>query len=191
VLLALVTTLSIPATAQVSSDTTKQPSSPRIYFAGGVELGPGIFVPGLRRGELSLEAGYTRRVSRLGLRLGLGYYERTSEYGPTSTRDGTFAFPHVLSESRTIAANLDVTYDLTRTRIRPYVVGGVGLYQSRVSTSYDGSPRGTFSAFGGALKPGLGLRFPLRNTQAFTELRFHMFPGHSRVVLPLTFGIQF
>lgn len=73
--------------AQQRADSAHDQSQSRFYVAGGFELasvtrfpspyaqqyGPGV--------GLSLQTGYVRQSGRLGLRLGLGYFEREREYG--------------------------------------------------------------------------------------------------------------
>jgi opacity protein-like surface antigen len=193
VLVALAVTLSHPLTAQQPSDTTPPPSRTRFYFAGGVELVRFLpnaygesFSPAL---GLSLQAGAARQFGRVGLRLGLAYSERERQHGPYSF--GGFSEPFSVSDTRAIAVNADLTYDLTRSRIRPYLVGGLSMYRASVSHHYSDGTTARDTRYGVALVPGVGLRIPLRNAEAFTEARFHLFSGDSHVVLPLTFGIRF
>ena len=126
---------------------------------------------------------------RLGFRVGLGYFERDRESGPSVF--GTFSELYNVSTSRTVALNIDLTYDLTRSRIRPYVIGGLAPYWASVSQRYDSGRRVDYNHFGVALSPGLGLRFPLRHAEIFAEARMYLFSGHSDVFSPLTFGIRF
>ncbi|HEV8265076.1 MAG TPA: hypothetical protein VGQ06_09000 [Gemmatimonadales bacterium] len=190
-LVALAAALPRPVIAQEPADTTPHSSGPRFYVAGGFELGRLIRFPSSYAGGygpslgLSLQGGYIRQFDRLGLRLGVAYYEREREYR------SSFPDFSLMSDSRTVAANVDLTYDLTRSRVRPYVIGGLTFYRASVSSRYDNGTRVDYHPFGGALTPGVGLRFPLRNAEAFTEARFHLFSGHSEVILPFTFGIRF
>jgi opacity protein-like surface antigen len=181
--------------AQERADTALDQSWPRFYVAGGLELarvtrfpdpyaqqyGPGV--------GLSLQAGYVQQSGRLGLRLGLGYFEREREYGAT-VYGGFSQFYHV-STARTIAANVDVTYDLTRSRFRPYVIGGLAPYWVSYSTRFDSGWTSHDKDFGIALSPGVGFRFPVRRVELFTEVRTYFFSGASHVFSPLTFGVRF
>ena len=153
-------------------------SSPRFYVAGGFELTP-LSGDGL---GLSAQAGYFRQLSRLGLRAGVAYFERhRQDFGPLNGYNGT------------IAATFDITYDLTRSATRPYLIGGVSAYRSFGWWRFEGSDRVDFARFGVAPVLGAGLRFPLGTAEVFTELRIHV--GKSvnttRVLWPLTFGIRF
>jgi outer membrane protein with beta-barrel domain len=194
VCVSLVIALTGSLRTQQPADTVQPQSQPRFYVAGGFELArftrfPGPYAslgPGV---GLSLQSGYTRQFERLGLRLGLSYFERDREYGPSFF--GNFSELYHVSTSRTVAANVDLTYDLTRSRIRPYLIGGLAPYWTSVSQRYDSGRKVDQNHFGVALSPGLGLRVPLRHAEIFTEARIYLFSGHSYVFSPLTFGIRF
>src|SRR5438046_7407493 len=114
--------------SQQPADSAQPQSQPRYYIAGGFELArftrfPGAYASSLGPGVgLSLQGGYTRQVGRLGFRVGLGYFERDREDGPSVF--GTFSEFYNVSTSRTVAANIDLTYDLARYRIRTYLCDG-------------------------------------------------------------------
>ena len=167
----------------LSSSLAAQQSKARFYVAGGLELTP-------RAGDglgFSSQAGYFRQFARLGLRAGIAYYERHWSY--------VYPLPwgNVASHYSTVAATFDITYDLSRTRARPYLIGGGDVYRSSFLGRSD--ERGTVEnvKFGVAPVPGAGLRFPLGTAEAFTELRLHWGSNaaFSGVGLPLTFGIRF
>lgn len=174
-LLALVVALS-------SSLAAQEPSEARFYVTGGVELTP-------RAGdgrEFSSQAGYFRQIARLGLRAGVAYY----------ARHRAFVYPfrrNVAARFSTVAATFDITYDLSRTRVRPYLIGGCDVYRSSSLWRYD--ERGTVESLRLGVAPvrGAGLRFPLGTAEAFTELRLHSGSNaaFTSVGLPLTFGIRF
>lgn len=188
VILALVIALPPSLAAQDSP-------GPRFYIAGGVELAallhrPTLYAQGYSAPGFSLQGGYLRQFDRLGLRLGLAYYQREREVSQEAF--GTFPGFHSRTSSRTLAATFDVTYDLTRGSFRPYAIGGGALYRSAVwSTRLEDSSRVHGNFWGVALAPGLGLRFPLGKARVFTEARFNVFGGQSHVFLPLTFGLRF
>ena len=177
--------------SQQPTDTAQSQSQPRFYIAGGFVLArftrfPGPYASLGPSVGLSLQGGYTRQFGRLGLRLGLSYFERDREYGPSFL--GSL---YQVSTSRTVASNVDLTYDLTGSRIRPYLVGGLAPYWASVSTRYDSGTKVAQNHFGVALSPGLGLRVPVRKAEIFGEARVYLFSGHSYVFSPLTFGIRF
>ena len=181
--------------AQERADTAQAQFRSRFYVAGGLELarvtrfpdpyaqryGPGV--------GLSLQAGYVKQFDRLGLRLALGYFERERQYGASVY--GSFSQFYHVTTSRTIAANVDVTYDLTRSRFRPYLIGGLAPYWVSSSTRFDSGWTSHDKRFGVALSPGVGFRMPLRRVELFTEVRTYFFSGASHVFSPLTFGVRF
>jgi hypothetical protein len=181
--------------SQQPADTAQPQFQARFYLAGGFEIARFTRFPGSYASHygpsagLSLQTGYTRQFGRLGFRTGLGYFEREREYGASAF--GSNSEWYHQSTSRTLAANFDLTYDLTRSRIRPYVIGGLAPYWTFVSERYDSGSRMDFKHFGVALTPGLGLRVPLRHAEIFAEARMYLFSGHSHVFSPLTFGIRF
>ncbi|HYT99526.1 MAG TPA: hypothetical protein VEK85_04065 [Gemmatimonadales bacterium] len=189
-LLVALVALPYPISAQEQTDTVVHQSSSGFYVAGGVELARLWHEPGYGPAlGLSLQAGYARQFSRLGLRLGLAYYERQREYD-ASFYGGFSDFYH-RSDARSVAANVDLTFDLTRSSIRPYVIGGLAIYRWSVESRYDNGTRFQSVGHNGWLVPGVGLRFPMRNIEAFAEARLHIHSGHSLVSTPLTFGIRF
>ena len=180
--------------AQQSADTAQRSSGRSYYMAGGVELGrlfyPGSYPPGHGPGQgLSLQTGTTWHFARWDLRVGLGYYERERlQHLPAfdAFAEHTYAF-----QSRTLAANADITHDFAHSSVRPYVLGGLTLFRASVTSHFDGGQPSTVRRVGAAFTPGLGLRFPLRGTEAFAEMRLQLLGGYSYVVLPLTFGVRF
>ena len=85
------------------------------------------------------------------------------------------------TSSNTIAALVSVVYHTPRSQIRPYLIGGMGLYH----ISDNGNNAG-FSA-------GTGVSIPLTGMGAYAEIRVHaaITQGPSFVTVPITFGITF
>jgi hypothetical protein len=183
--------LPYPISAQEQTDTAVHQSNSAFHLAGGVELARLRHEPGYGPAlGLSLQVGYTRQFSRLGLRLGLAYYERQREYDASFCCGGLSDFSH-RSDARSVAANVDLTFDLTRSSIRPYFIGGLAIYRWSVEKRYDNGTRFQPVGHNAWLVPGVGLRFPMRNIEAFTEARLHIHSGPGLVSTPLTFGIRF
>ncbi|MGH7529256.1 MAG: outer membrane beta-barrel protein [Gemmatimonadales bacterium] len=137
----------------------------------------------------SLRAGYGLQSARWSYSVDIAYHERSHEFGP-------FAFGSDPGEfqtwyHRSVAVTLDVTYDLSRGGVRPYLIGGVGLYRASVTSRNNSGERFDYSQLGLTVAPGVGLRIPLGRTEAFTEWRWHLSSASSRVVWPLTFGLRF
>jgi hypothetical protein len=75
----------------------------------------------------------------------------------------------------------------------PYLIGGVGVYNSSFSTSSSGYGNSS-TALG--INGGGGLRFPLSGFNTFFEARYHVMLGNARdgtnyQFIPITFGITF
>ena len=69
---------------------------------------------------------------------------------------------------------------------RPYVIGGVGLYNSK----YDFDNLDADNEFG--FNVGLGGKFALTGFSAFAEVRYHRISGdRSAAFIPVTFGLMF
>jgi hypothetical protein len=69
---------------------------------------------------------------------------------------------------------------------RPYVIGGVGLYNSK----YDFESLDSENEFG--FNVGLGGKFALTGFSAFAEVRYHRVSGDPSVAfIPVTFGLMF
>ena len=75
---------------------------------------------------------------------------------------------------------------------RPYVIGGVGLYNSKASfESATGGGEGSGTDFG--LNGGAGIEFGLSGLATFVEARFNSVftEGSKTNFVPITFGIKF
>jgi hypothetical protein len=93
---------------------------------------------------------------------------------------------------RTLGVNANVVYTLPGVALRPYVIGGLGMYSSKPTG--DGMDDVESSSDMG-INAGLGARFALSGFTAFAEARFHSLfveedAGNARFV-PISFGIQF
>jgi hypothetical protein len=86
-----------------------------------------------------------------------------------------------VSSSNTFAVLVNVIYHAPQSQVRPYVIGGMGLYH----ISQQGNNAG--------LNAGAGITIPLSGMGAFAEIRAHaaLTQGASYVSIPLTFGITF
>jgi hypothetical protein len=149
----------------------------------GAYIGSGFDAVGGSHGTygLSLQAGYVRQSNRFGIRLGATYVERDGEFLWGSER------------LRLVGANAELSYDLTTSRFRPYVLGGLGLY--RVSQMFISS--GSISPVDGvspAVIGGLGFRYRVGKVEVFAEGRVHGFTNKlycGCFVTPITFGLRF
>lgn len=74
----------------------------------------------------------------------------------------------------------------------PYLIGGLGYYNTRMTTpAIVGSTETTVS--GAGFNIGAGLTFPLPSLSPFLEVRYHQMLGNNDGVkfVPITFGIKF
>ena len=125
-------------------------------------------------------------MAKVGLRLGVTYSEHARNFSSP-------LFPDYASRSSTVAALVDATYDLTRTRVRPYLLGGLAVHRTSGWRRHDDADRMQFTYLGASPMVGAGVRFRFGTAEAFTEMRLHFGMGGQRggMGLPLTFGIRF
>ena len=86
-----------------------------------------------------------------------------------------------VSDANTLGFLVDVVYHAPQSQVRPYMIGGMGLYH----TSENGNSAG--------FNVGTGLTIPLTGMGAYAEARIHfaLAQGPSFVTIPVTFGITF
>jgi Outer membrane protein beta-barrel domain len=116
--------------------------------------------------------------SRFGARLDATYYQRDRSY--ILSYDGN---------ETAFGASVGAMYDLGTSGWRPYVVGGVGIYELTPPDGAQGTSRNS-----GALIGGFGLRQAIGRARVFSEMRYHyMTNGQDigRHKLFFTFGIRF
>ncbi len=91
-----------------------------------------------------------------------------------------------VDDNRIMSANANLVYALPGTGIRPYLIGGAGIY----SQKRDFPDAKTFNDFG--LNGGIGASFPLGGFSTFLEARFHhIMSDVATQFIPVTFGISF
>jgi hypothetical protein len=150
------------------------------YVGGGFEAA-GIGAPYERAYGLSLQAGYLRQLRRVTLRIGATYFERNRELS-------TFA-----ARPRAVGLNAELSYDLTSTRLRPYVLGGWGLYRLW-SNTYSSSGLRVVDQISPAMIGGLGAHYRVGKVDLFGEARLHGFTNGQNwgsVLMPVTVGVRF
>ena len=104
-----------------------------------------------------------------------------------------FGNKSVGGNTRVISGTANAIFNVGPQRDAPYLIGGVGLYNSNFSTRNLGYGNGR-SAFG--INGGGGLRFPLTGITTFFEARYHIMLGNANdgtnyQFIPITFGIVF
>lgn len=155
------------------------------FFGGGFEAF-GVGAAYERAYGLSLQAGHAWQYRRVGLRLTASYFQRNRS---GNSFGSSFAY-----RSRAIGFSGELSYDLTTTRFRPYVIGGWGLYRVWGTSFSSSSGTRVVDHVTPAMIGGLGFRYRLRGAELFTEARIHgltngqNWGGH---FMPVTFGIRF
>jgi hypothetical protein len=174
----LSTWLVVAAIALVPAVSAQDLPTWQLYGGLGLEMigtqDGGRFTPGP-----TVQFGIVRQApgSRFGARLDATYYQR----------DRSYVLGYEGNET-TLGASVGAMYDLGTGGSRPYVVGGVGMYEH---SSPDGAPVARHST--GALIGGFGLRRAIGGARVFGELRYHYMTNgdvgpHK---LFLTFGMRF
>ena len=198
-----------PRSPAAESARQAEPKTPRVLLAAGIDADghAGSAYPP----QLALHVGYQlaggERVggSRFGLRAGLDF--TASNAGPTSTR---LDYPIQTRRSRGLGGVLLGTYALTRGPVRPYLIGGGGVYVLRSSATYatftyspsgrpKPSPRERVNETHLGVTLGAGLSAPVRRVVLFGETRATIMPtailsdtpGLRGSQLPIVLGVRF
>jgi hypothetical protein len=103
-------------------------------------------------------------------------------YNSFSAKDGV-----TLADTKIAAGTANIVYALPGTGIRPYLIGGAGIY----GLKYDDPSRDWQTKLG--LNGGVGASFPLSGFNTFVEARLHhVFSDNvATQIIPITFGISF
>lgn len=146
-------------------------------IGGGVSIPAGTFRDTYSPKEnvlLTLAAG--PQDSPLGIRLDYSYNEFGSRHVLTGGDQGT----HLNIATANLIAVIPGEI------IKPYIIGGGGLYRFQ-----EGTDLTTSNHFG--LNAGLGCTFPLFSEVGFIEARYHRIYGRtvSEQLVPVTLGILF
>jgi hypothetical protein len=153
--------------------------------------------------SLGISAGATIPVSDLGNDYSTGYNGTislgfNSPGSPIGFRiDGMYNslahqdFGLGSSNLRILSANANVVYALPGVGIRPYLIGGAGIYnlQSDLASGFTDN-----SSTKLGLNGGVGASFPLSGFNTFAEARLHHVftnDNFSTTFIPVTFGISF
>ena len=171
-------TLALAVTA-AAADSAAAQARPQLAVGGGVTLPTGDLADGVDagwHGQVSL--GYRPPLYPIGFRIDGAYNDFGAKGGSTV-------------DFRAISVTGNVVLEAPGLVVRPYLIGGVGLYNTKVSGT---DSRNNFGVNGGA-----GLRFRLAEVDAFVESRYHAALGaigsgddeRAAQYIPITFGIAF
>ena len=166
----------------VAATSAAAQARPQLSLGGGVTLPTGDLGEGADagwHGQVSL--GYRPPLYPVGFRIDGAY----TDLGASNAG----------ADFRAVSVTGNVVIEAPGLVVRPYLIGGVGLYNTKISTL---DSRNNFGVNGGA-----GLRFRLMDFDAFVEARYHAaldaLPGATLVddgersaqYVPITFGIAF
>ena len=172
----------VPALSATASAQSAKPISLGISAGAAIPMGDfaDFYTTGYN-GTVSL--GLRSVGSPIGLRID-GMYNRLSVKD-----DASIILNGALIESASIAsANANLVYNLPGTGMTPYLIGGGGVYSTKLhADNFDTDSESKFGVNG-----GLGAAFPLSGFNAFIEARLHHIfsDGSSTQFIPVTFGIS-
>lgn len=142
-----------------------------------------------------------RTASRLGVRGSL-FWSRSDMDNPLIKSNGGITLPdnpdyNVTGDVDLVGASLDLTMSLTSGVLQPYLVGGVGVFQRRVSQDVEGavdefrnlSRNDTDFGYNG----GVGVRLAFGGAALFAEARYYSVstePNRTNFV-PVVVGLSF
>jgi opacity protein-like surface antigen len=93
-------------------------------------------------------------------------------------------------KSSSIAGIVDVTYAfVTRNRMKPYVLGGPGFYNTRAELTRTGGTSETTSDTKVGFNLGGGINFAMGRRLAYLEARYHHVDQAAWI--PISFGVRF
>jgi opacity protein-like surface antigen len=170
------------AVAPAILQAQEQRPTTELFLSGGAQYP--VFS---QTGGLTFHGGVVRQMGRLGLRLGLQHSGVSYDY-----RNPTFNFSRSANFTMT-GVSAELTFDLTRSNFRPYLLAGVG-YSRFDGRSFDNISGPTAVDYRSrTFSAGLGFRYRVGGVQLFTEARFiGPFGYHVPTPLvPITFGIRF
>jgi len=134
-------------------------------------------------------SSYRRHGWPIDVRAELGYYHfGEKDYTVVGARPNQTV--NYTGKSSSIAGVVDASYALnTIGRMRPYLLGGPGIYNTRAEVTRAGAAPTTSSETKVGLNAGGGMNFSLMGRQAFMEARYHH--ADQAAWIPITFGLRF
>lgn len=173
-----IATLAVLAALAAASSTSSAQSAKPVSL--GISAGASIPISDIGN---DYKTGWNGTVSlglnSVGTPLGIRF---DGMYNSFSAQDGVN-----LRDYKIAGANANIVYALPGTGIRPYLIGGGGIY----GLKYDDPTRDWTTKFG--VNGGIGASFPLSGFNTFVEARLHhVFTDTGTIqFIPVTFGISF
>ena len=166
----------------------------RLALFGAATLVPALSLPSAAQ-RLTLSGGVAAPMSDLGDVADLGYVISAGlNAGGTDRPIGArvegslsgFGLKRTNEDARILSLTGNAVVNLVPGASSPYLIGGVGLYNSRFGDGDSNNDLG--------VNLGGGLRFPLGTLRAFFEARYHAVLGNRRdrphlQYVPVTLGI--
>jgi hypothetical protein len=180
--------------------TTASPAKPMSFgISAGLSLPNGDASDAWDTGfHVNGLADYRLSSLPLSIRGELGWQSLSGK--SASFSDGTTSFSAKLANPNMITLTGNLLYHFpvaATTTVRPYLIGGLGMYNYKAGGSFSSTDFGSGSAterrtkFG--LNGGIGTTFQLGTMSTFAEARFHNVfeEGGSIRMIPISFGIMF
>ena len=162
-------------------------------------VGAVMFLPNVAVGQarFGVSGGLAAPMTDLGDVADLGYNVTAGLFFggtrvPVGARfDGSlngFSLKNTNEDVRILAATVDAVVNIGQLSTSPYLIGGLGLYNSKIG--------GADSENAVGVNLGGGLRFPIGDVSTFFEARYHRTlgdrdAGGNLQFIPITFGIVF
>jgi hypothetical protein len=171
------TLATVAALAAVASGASAQSTKP---VSLGISAGAAIPISDLGDDfntgwNVTASLGFNSYASPIGFRV-------DGMYNSLSPQEGID-----LPDIKISSANANIVYALPGSGIRPYLIGGAGIYGLKVDVPH----ANTTTKLG--LNGGIGVAFPLSGFTTFAEARLHhvFSEGTATQFIPVTFGISF
>lgn len=182
--LAAAAAVALFASTGASTVAAQSPRSITLGISAGAAIPAGDFADVAETGfNGTVSLGFQPYGSSVGLRVD-GMYNKFSIKNDLNLGNGYDGDPTI------IAGTANLVFSLPGQGIRPYLIGGGGIYGLKSNSSL--STNDDYETDVG-VNGGIGAAFPLAGFSTFIEARFHHIfsdPGSVQFV-PVTFGISF
>lgn len=168
------------------------PTTLRAQGGASVVVAGGISLP---VNELSDEADAGYNIA-LGLNFGAPYLpvgaRLEAGLNGFNTKRNTVG---LTGDVRIASGTANAIFNTGPTSSAPYLIGGLGIYNRRITTIFAGTTADETRNVAG-VNVGGGIRFPLGGLTTFLEARYHLMLGNRNDLtnyqfVPVTFGVQF
>lgn len=170
------TSIRLAAVALIAFASVAQAQRPVFGVAAGLTAPQGDFGDAFDNGyHIGAAMGFKVPVLPVALRADLAY----------TTFDGA---DDVDMKANTLSLTVNAVHAFAGVGVRPYVIGGLGMYRNSLET-----PLGDDDATDLGLNGGAGVQFKLGGLQTFVEARYThiMTEDEATTVIPISFGIMF